>query len=327
MLSCSRISIIIPCFNAQRWIRQALDSVTGQDAGDIEIIAVDDGSTDATADILTEEFPFVKLIRIRNQGPSKARNIGTSLATGEFIQYLDADDLLAEGKLRVQVEMLESSGADVAYGAWGKLTKMENGGYITTEQINRKIQDPEIDLFTDFWCPPAVYLFRRPIVNKIGGWNENLLFIQDARFALDCALHGAKFVYCEGIMAYYRVHSFGSVSTSNALGFTQDCFKNANDIKQWWQEHGDITGVRKKALLEVYGTIARFSFQHDKGMFNKALGILRELTPYYIPPAPLSLKFLSLIFGYKNAEAIALVYRKSKSIFANIAKRLFRGQR
>ena len=114
------ISVIVPMFNAERWIAETLTSVETQTypRNLLEIIVVDDGSTDTSADIVARQFPSAHLIRTRNGGPSRARNAGTQAAHGTFLQYLDADDLLVRDKLMRQVQAIENTGADVAYGDW-----------------------------------------------------------------------------------------------------------------------------------------------------------------------------------------------------------------
>src|ERR1700682_4700625 len=99
------VSVVIPCFNAREWICATLDSVLNKDQGvqDLEVVVVDDGSTDEGGLIIAERFPGVRMVRIQNGGASRARNIGTTLARGQFIQYLDADDLLAPRKLETQL--------------------------------------------------------------------------------------------------------------------------------------------------------------------------------------------------------------------------------
>jgi glycosyltransferase involved in cell wall biosynthesis len=309
------ISVIIPCFNAESWVEETLKSVLHQEISNIEIIVIDDGSTDRSAQIIREKFPFVNLVRTNNQGPSKARNLGTRLSKGDFIQYLDADDLLAPEKLKVQLEVLRKSGADIAYGDWQKLVKTSTGEYAKGGKIEKQLQDPEIDLFTDFWCPPAVYLFRRSIVEKVGGWKENLPIIQDARFVLDCALHGGKFVYCPGIAAYYRIHCADSVSRRDPIAFNRDCLQNAIEIEGGWESHGGIDAERKGALLKVYGYVARSSFEKDESTFESAYYHFRLLDPTYIPEGSTGFKTISKFVGYRRAEAVASHYRWVKSIF------------
>ena len=311
----TQASVIIPCFNAAPWLRQTLQSVITQRLDNIEIIVIDDGSADESANIVEKEFPLVHLIRTNNQGASKARNLGTEISKGEFIQYLDADDLLAPDKLRIQVDALKDSGADVAYGNWQEFRGMRRGNFVKAKEFRRKMQIPEIDLFTDFWCPPAVYLFRRSIVEKVGGWNEGLPIIQDARFALDCALHAGRFVYCEGLMAYYRVHYFkDSLSRRDSISFIRDCLQNAVEVEKWWQGREGINEERKNALLQVYGYITREAFEKDKPTFEYASTAINRLAPGYIPFRNKFLRLVCRHMGYRTTALISFWYRSIKNI-------------
>src|SRR5262245_18530427 len=121
------VSVVIPCFNSRTWISETLRSVLLQDASDVEVIVVDDGSTDGSGDLVAVGFPSVRLSCTEDAGPSGARNVGGQHAHGEFIQYLDADDLQAAGKLMLQMRALEKGGADIAYGDWREL-KTRDGG-------------------------------------------------------------------------------------------------------------------------------------------------------------------------------------------------------
>ena len=315
------ISVIIPCFNAQRWIRQTLQSVIEQRLDNIEIIVIDDGSTDESANIVEKEFPFVRLIRTNNQGASKARNLGTEMSKGELIQYLDADDLLATDKLKTQAEALKDSDADVAYGNWQELRQIQRGNFVKAKEFKRKMRIPEIDLFTDFWCPPAVYLFRRSIVEKVGGWNEDLPIIQDARFTLDCALHAGRFVYCDGLMAYYRVHYRDSLSRRDSVGFFRDCLRNVIEVEEWWRKYEGIDVERKNALLQVYGYIARETFKKDKPTFEYAYTALNKLQPDYIPYRNKLLRLVCKRMGHRKAAVISFWYRSIKNIIRSFINR------
>jgi len=309
------VSVIIPCLNAARWLRQTLASVAEQDGVDLEVIVVDDGSSDGSAELVAREFPWVRLIRTEHGGPSRARNLGTRLAQGAFIQYLDADDLLAAGKLQAQLRALDETDADVAYGAWRELEARPERGDQPGRLVARHIDgDPQIALFTDFWCPPATYLFRRRIVERVRAWDETLPIIQDARFVLDCALHGGRFVYCSGLMAYYRVHTTGSVSTRDPAAFTRDCLTNARGVAAWWTAHSGLTPARRRALLRVYGQVARASFLDQPEVFEAAWRALEELQPGYVPDHPWHLGLVARLVGYRRAEAIAAGYRQAKQV-------------
>ena len=101
------VSVIIPAYNAERFIPQAIQSVLEQTYQSYEIIVVDDGSTDKTKDILKEFEDKVCCIYQENQGPSAARNAGIKISQGRYICFLDADDIWTPDKLEVQVEFLE----------------------------------------------------------------------------------------------------------------------------------------------------------------------------------------------------------------------------
>jgi len=318
------VSVVIPCFNAASWIRDTLISAIAQydkpsetrfpnQHDGLEVIAVDDGSTDDAAAIIEREFPGVRLVRTPNRGASRARNIGTELATGEFIQYLDADDLLLPGKIAIQLEALERSGADVAYGDWQGLALTEDGEFHPAEITARRMErSPEIELFADFWCPPAVYLFRRRIVERVGGWNESLPVIQDARFALDCALCGGVFVYCPGVMANYRIHGTESLSRRDAVAFNRDVFRNACEVEEWWRANGGLVEERLEALKDCYGYVARSTYEKDPEMFGAAFAALMRVAPRYVPKGPRHMALASRFLGYRRAEAVALFYRRAK---------------
>src|ERR1039457_1192351 len=308
------VSVIIPMFNAERWIVETLASVEAQTYPRelIEIVVIDDGSTDASAEIVAREFPRVNLLRTTNGGASRARNAGTAVARGVFLQYLDADDLLVRDKLVRQAQALENTGAEVAYGDWQGLVLQGDGTFKHGEVMQRKMEEePEIALLVDFWCPPAAYLFHHELVKRVGGWNLNLPVIQDARFALDCALHGATFTYCRGTMAYYRIHSHHSLSRRDPAAFIADCLRSAQEVEEWFQEHGGITVKRRAALIKVFEQVARATYENNPDTFEA----LERLSPGgYVPSHPKHLALASKIIGYRSAEALSATYRKSKAL-------------
>jgi glycosyltransferase involved in cell wall biosynthesis len=99
------VSVIIPAFNAARWISQTLESVAAQTFEDLECVVVDDGSTDETADIVSRFGSPVRLIRQPNGGVARARNVGISNARGRYLAFLDADDAWLPSKLEQQIEI------------------------------------------------------------------------------------------------------------------------------------------------------------------------------------------------------------------------------
>src|SRR6476660_860164 len=199
----SLVSVVVPCYNAERFLAETLQSAFIQTYPEIEVIVIDDGSTDGTADLIHSYGDRVHAEFGANRGASAARNRGTALARGEFIQYLDCDDLLTPDAIANRVAALQESGADVAYSDWERLAEVQSGTFDTSEQIIRRIEDVhpilQIALVTSFWAPPAALTYRRTIVEKIGGWKDWLPVIQDARFLQDAGFADGRFVYVPGI--------------------------------------------------------------------------------------------------------------------------------
>jgi glycosyltransferase involved in cell wall biosynthesis len=113
------VSVVIPCFNASRYIAAAIRSVHDQHWDKLEIVVVDDGSTDGSADLVAAGSPDVRLIRQANQGVATARNVGVAAARGSWIAFLDADDIWLPGKLAAQADALRGdAAARMVYTAW-----------------------------------------------------------------------------------------------------------------------------------------------------------------------------------------------------------------
>lgn len=305
-----KVSIIIPAYNAEMTIKQTLNSAFNQTHTNLEIIVVNDGSKDSTLEILESYGKQIILISTVNKGVSHARNTGLKSASGDYIQFLDADDFLIFNKIEMQLEALEKEGAEVAYGNWQKFT--EFGGKITLKEItNRKINHPiEVDIFTDFWCPPAALLYSRVIVEKIGPWKEWLPIIQDARYMLDAAIQKGKFIYCPVLVAQYRTGQESSLSSKNSLNFVKDCYLNAKDVWNIWKHDIEDIQSKKEAIIQCLRyCIHEFSIL-DQSLFHEAITFMLQISPNYVPIQSGALQILSRIFGYRNAEQIALFKRK-----------------
>ena len=253
-----QFSVIIPCFNSARWIEATIQSVIHQTVpqSEIEIIVVDDGSKDDSASrIQAMKAVNLRLIQIPNHGASFARNVGTAASRGQFIQYLDADDLLFPDALQVRRQALTNQSADVAYGRYERLMEQENS----------------------FWVPPVALMYRRTIVEKIGSWNRALPVIQDARFLQDAAHFNARFVYVPEVLGAYRVHRKGSLSKKNVDLFERDILKNIYQTENRWRKSGQLTTARVEYLSKTYQRSAEKFFGRDDVRFYYALNAHRRL--------------------------------------------------
>jgi glycosyltransferase involved in cell wall biosynthesis len=249
---------------------------------------------------------------------SAARNAGTVAATGEFIQYLDADDLLDPDTLDARVTALDRSGADVALTAWMRW-KADVNGVFGAGAVERRTLGPrpEIDLLTDAWWPPGAVLYRRTIVDRVGQWREDLPIIQDARFLLDSAIQGARFTHVAAIGLRYREHG-QSLSRRDPLAFAADCYRSAADLEEQWTAAGALDRERRRALARVYAHVARATFSRQRALFDEASRRAVHLDPTFQPHGPRSLRLLSYLIGYRRAEHVASWWRQSKRLGAAI---------
>ncbi len=309
----SVVSVVIPCHNAEAWLGETLDSVAAQRDVTCEVIVVDDGSTDASVRVAESIGRGVRVIRQERQGVGAARNAGTAAARGSFLQYLDADDVLAPGGVRARLKALQNSGADVAYSDWVRWERQQDGTFTLGRFMTRKLgARPEIELLRDAWWPPGALLYRRTFVDRILPWRTDLPIIQDARFQLDAALAGGRFVHVTGVGLKYRVHGSTSLSQRDPRAFTEDCYRSAAELDDRWRDGNALDDERRRALVAVYAHVARSFFPWDRSQFAAVVNRLRALDPGFRPAGPPALRALSGVLGYPAAEQIALWWRQVK---------------
>jgi glycosyltransferase involved in cell wall biosynthesis len=215
------VSVIIPAFNAQKTIEYCLNSCLSQIDYIKEIIIVDDHSTDKTIEVakrIQSDFPD-KIFLFENieKGSNFARNYGFTKATGQFIQWLDADDEIGKDKLKKQVEFLETNPQfDIAYSDWQLKTIREKGKVEIEKKKEIQSKDFITKLFLDKWMPPHAYLLKYSAAKKIhenSGWNLNTLVLQDREYYTIGALLNLKYGYVKNCnVTYYRYPHLYSVS-------------------------------------------------------------------------------------------------------------------
>jgi glycosyltransferase involved in cell wall biosynthesis len=270
------VSVLVPSFNKAQYIEETLQSVYSQTLAVIarvELIVVDDGSTDGSPALLDRHRDRCKVILGPNRGAGAARQIALEHARGEHIQYLDADDLLTPRSLELKTVALEHSGADVAYGDYQRLMPGTAGTSVRGDVIARRIDadeaDVEVACFRHYWAPPAALLYRRSLVEKMPPWHAALPVIQDARYLQDAAFAGAKFVHVPEIVALYRQDAGNGSSRASSKRFVRDMLTNTREIEARWRERGALTEAQRKALEDSYGTGARMSFEADDALYEE----------------------------------------------------------
>lgn len=215
------VSVVIPVHNRAGLTREAVASVVAQTYRPVEILLVDDGSTDGTAeacDELASRMPdLVRVSHRSNGGPGAARETGRLAARGEFLQYLDSDDLLLPRKLEAQVAALRSvTGAGVAYG-YTRFRKSDGSlveGPWKGSGIERKTMFPSF--LTERWWDTPTPLYRRSVTDAAGPW---LPLWQEEDWEYDCrvAALGTRLVQVKEFVAEVRDHGEDRLSTGAPL--------------------------------------------------------------------------------------------------------------
>ncbi len=262
------VSIIIPCFNGQRTIALTMQSALNQTYGHCEIIVINDGSTDQSRQIIERYNDRLIAIHTENQGVSAARNLGTERASGEWLIYLDADDLLTRDAITSRLDCSSRSNAEIVYSDWQRFQydseMIQIPGKVESTRIGDVHSDPEIACATSFWSPPAALMYHRNVIEKIGGWSEALPVIQDARFLFDAACTGAEFSHLQKITAMYLDDDPNSLSRQNSGRFIQDVMTNAIEIQERWLSRDVRSGTLlqyQSALSSIYDYVARESMR------------------------------------------------------------------
>lgn len=187
------VSVIIPTYNRAKTLLGSVQSALGQTYRNIEVIVVDDGSTDATMDVLASLSGRIRVIRQTNAGPSAARNRGVAEAKGEIIAFLDSDDHWMRDKIERQVALMKCGGPDMCCCVCSATVKGENGEIIgdTFDFAGLKFgfdegewTNPQEILATRFLLFNQVVAIRRKTFERVGGFNVDLRLLEDYELAL-----------------------------------------------------------------------------------------------------------------------------------------------
>ena len=203
------VSVIIPCKNAALWLGDAIESCLNQTWPNIEIIVVDNGSTDESMAVARRYHDMsIKIFECKRIGASAARNVGLKYARGALLQFLDADDVLDRDKIRAQAERLEQLPKGIiASGAWSSFRHAPAEAVFFPEQVWRDCKPEEFLIWS--WLgggmmPPLVWLTPRPLIEIAGPWNEELSVNDDGEFFSRVILASAGIAFCEGAQGFYR---------------------------------------------------------------------------------------------------------------------------
>lgn len=249
------ISVIMPCYNAAAYLQEAVASVFKQSFKDIELIVIDDGSTDQSLQLLSalqSQHPQLTVLQQSNTGPYPARNRGLEAARGQYIAFLDADDYWADDCLEKLYTELRSSGADLSYCGWQNI--MEAGD--NSPPYVPPAYEKE-DMFQHFLkgCPWPIHaaLVKRTLIEQAGGFSTRCFSSMDYDFWLRLAAISQRIIRVPEVLAFYRWHDQGQISATK------------------WRQVLDARSVRQEFIATNPSLVAHLSVDTLSGLINEPL--------------------------------------------------------
>lgn len=312
------VSILIPAYNAEKYIKQTIQSAINQKLEKKEIIIVDDGSTDNTLKIAKRyESEEVKVFTQKNMGACKARNVAFHKSNGQYIQWLDSDDILHSNKIRFQLEKLKcySDPYILFTSSFAKFYRNYNKGKFLPNSLWTDLSPKEwlIRKFHDnVWMNPATWLISRELINLAGPWNEKLLRDQDGEYICRIVSKSKKIVFVHNAKCFYRIGNSKSLSMKNTetssesyLEAARLSFKHALSV--------DDSKLMKKACMTHLSNILVEFYPYNEYLMKKAENIANELG-YKILEPELNFKYniIKHLFGWKMVKYVKNIRLKVK---------------
>ena len=320
------VSVVIPAYNAEQWIAETVKSVLQQTYKDLDIVLVDDGSTDRTVEVAEEvlrrgNFSY-RVLNQSNKGAAEARNRGWQAARTQWVQFLDADDLLEPRKIELQIaQVLRHRPVDVVYSDWQKLV-WHGGAWRGEDKIRAPVIGPNAlaDILSDkHFLQLSCQIFKVSVLDNVGGFDQSHEPIEDVGLCVKIAMTGGVFVKAEssGPMSWYRDRP-QSLSKSNQQRFIESCIKNAKLAELYVEQNPNYSSQINQAIVDVYYSGARYFAGQNWERFEEIVADIERIQPTFVPKVPTQIKVLSRIAGYRRAERLAVLYRTGKLIGANL---------
>ena len=274
-----KVSVIIPCYNSMPFLKETLTSVFNQTYQNIEVIVIDDGSTDGSFEYvegLHQAHLWIK--RNKGKGACAARNYGFELSRGDYIQFLDADDLMDADKIEKQVRLLEKYPNRLAVCSTSHFYDQPEDGKVVDTPFMFSTDHPHEFLLKLYgsdgqnhnMVQTSAWLTPRSVIEKAGLWDETIAKNQDGEFFCRVAMcsHGIR--YAENTLNYYRKHPKGqNIGNLGTRKHRESELKVAQLREEQLKDFKD-TDEYKKAFALQYHLIAINAYPKYKDISKKA---------------------------------------------------------
>lgn len=258
------VSVIIPAYNAERFILSALCSINDQKYSPLEILLIDDGSTDKTSELVQINAPHVRIINQSNGGASAARNTGLREASGEFICFLDADDYWFPGKLAAQTAyLIAHPDVGIVYHEWHVWRPDAAGIFnpppIPLPNVAPESIIPELSgwiyhrLLMDCEVHTSTVMMRRSVAKDIGFFDTDLVTGEDYDYWLRTSRH-CKIDKLSAVLSLYRITPDGLTSKPSAKNNEYEVITRS--IRRWGLTSPDGSAIQKNVIERRLANLA-----------------------------------------------------------------------
>lgn len=310
------VSVIIPVYNCGESIHRTMKSVLAQTHQPIEVILVDDGSTDNSYQLAKAYASnLVKILQQKNAGAAVARNTGLAIATGDYIQFLDAGDVLSDEKIAAQVSALQHQPGKVTVCNYKQFTteeELKDGRYPDQSAFIYSSDDPQ-DFLIDLWggkgnmnfIQTNCWLVPKQIIEKAGGWRVYRCPDDDGEFFARVLLASEGIVYVPGVYNFYHIEPGGrnQLSRSTNKKYLQNTLLTI-DLKHQYLLHSGHHPYIKKAIASQYLRFAVDMFPAQRILSAIAYKRYRALNERVKLPVlgGRVIEFIKQLFGWRMAR-------------------------
>ncbi|MFB9054535.1 glycosyltransferase family 2 protein [Formosa undariae] len=320
-----KVSVIIPLYNSSEFIIDTIQSILDQSYQDIEIIIIDDNSTDGSFE-LAQKFQsgHINVFKNKGKGACAARNYGFELSTGNYIQFLDADDLLSPNKLENQVKLLQEFPNRIAVCSTNHFYDTPESGKITDKDFMFSTDKPSAFLLNLYGAngmfemvQTSAWLTPRALIDKAGLWDIKLSKDQDGEFF--CRVVMASYGICYDPIAinHYRKHRDGmNIASKKQKQHIESQLKALESKERVLLQHDINEKDFKHAMALQYKFIAIEAWPEHKDLSNKA----QQKTSVYGGSAYLpilggsAIEIIKKILGWKSAKSFSNWIHNNKLI-------------
>ena len=261
------ISVIVPCYNVARYIKECLDSIYIQSYNNLEVIAIDNNSSDNTLQLLEkyrdDNEIGLQVLSEKHQGAPVARNTGLKIASGEWIQFLDADDILEPDKISHQIELISKSSSKVSFVA--------GAFYRQNVSRERTLLLPSKDLWKGLFNTrlgiTSANLWNRKYLDLVGGWKNSLQSSQEYDLMFRLLKCNSQVVIDESPFTIVRERKTGQISQRNPrekwrqyIDLRYSILRHLQEQKEEYFERESIWYYQ--ALLEKLVTLAKYDYSY-----------------------------------------------------------------